>query len=76
MTDSADRLSELQALKAQRKQGEIDEVAYYKGLIKILATTVQNLRDEDISPEDAKKQIPLILVFLEEQLDKMEARGV
>ncbi len=75
MTNADDRLSELNALKERRKNGELDVTAYYKGLLGILAATVQNLSDEDISEAEAKKQIPLVLVFLEEQIGKLAGRG-
>ncbi len=75
MTNADDRLNELKALKARRKNGELDLVAYYKGLVSILAATVQHLQDEDISEAEAKKQIPLVLVFLEEQIGKLADRG-
>ena len=75
MTNADDRLSELNALKERRKNGELDVTAYYKGLLDILAATVQNLSDEDISEAEAKKQIPLVLVFLEEQIGKLAGRG-
>ena len=75
MSQAADRLQDLQALKEQRKQGAIDLLTYYKGLLKIAAELVQNLRDEDISEEDAKKQIPLVLAFIEDQISKFSDRG-
>ena len=50
-------------------------LGYYKGLLRIAADLIQNLRDENISEEEAKKQIPLILVFLEEQIAKFAGRG-
>lgn len=75
MTNSDERLAELNKLKEQRKNGEIDAITYYKGLIKVTASLLENLSDEDISEEDAKKQIPLILVFLEDQIAKLAGRG-
>ena len=75
MTDSEDRRVELNKLKEQRKNGEIDTISYYKGLLQIAASLLQNLSDEDISEEEAKKQIPLILVFVEDQIEKFAARG-
>ncbi len=75
MTHSEDRLRELEALKEQRKQGSLDTLGYYKGLLRITADLIQNLRDESISETEAKKQIPLILVFLEEQIAKLAGRG-
>ncbi|NPA92231.1 MAG: hypothetical protein GXO56_00950 [Chloroflexi bacterium] len=75
MSEASKRLTDLNALKEQRKQGALDTLAYYKGLLGILAQVVRNLRDEDISEEDAKAQIPLVLVFLEEQIAKLSDRG-
>ncbi len=75
MQESQERLTQLQAVKEQRKNGEIDIVPYYKALLNILADTVQNLRDEDISEQEAKNQIPLILLFLDEQISKLSGRG-
>ena len=75
MTNSADRLNDLNALKERRKNGEIDVLTYYKELLAILDATLQHLVDEEISEADAKKQIPLVLVFLEEQLEKLGNRG-
>jgi hypothetical protein len=75
MTNADDRLNELKVLKERRKNGELDVKAYYKELLEILAATVQNLSDEDIAEGEAKKQIPLVLVFLEEQIGKLAARG-
>lgn len=75
MTHSEDRLRELEALKEQRKQGGLDVLGYYKALLRITADLIQNLRDENISESEAKKQIPLILVFLEEQIAKLAGRG-
>ncbi|HIP87051.1 MAG TPA: hypothetical protein EYH27_01255 [Anaerolineales bacterium] len=75
MTHADDRLTELDRLKELRKKGELDTLAYYKGLLKLAADLVQNLRDEDISEEEAKRQLPLVLVFLEEQIDKFKGRG-
>ena len=75
MTNADDRRQDLQMIKAQRKEGTLDAVAYYKELLRILADLIQNLRDETISEDEAKKQIPLVLVFLEEQIDKLAGRG-
>ena len=75
MSNAQDRKDDLNTLKTQRKNGEIDEVTFYKGLLAILADTLQHLSDEDISEANAKRQIPLVLVFLEEQLEKLADRG-
>ncbi len=75
MSEASKRLMDLNALKEQRKQGALDTLGYYKGLLRILAQVVNNLRDEAISEEDAKAQIPLVLVFLEDQIAKLSDRG-
>ncbi len=76
MSQSASRHHELQDLKEQRKQGRIDVLGYYRGLLAITARLMTNLQQEDISEAEAKKQVPLILVFLEEQIGKMANREV
>jgi len=75
MSDSDDRLAELSHLKEQRKNGEIGIIEYYKGLLKTSASLLQNLWDEDITEEEAKKQIPLLLICLEGQIEKLASRG-
>ncbi len=75
MTHAEDRLKDLEDLKAQRKAGALDTLTYYKELLRITADLIQNLRDEEIDEAEAKKQIPLVLVFLEEQIDKFSGRG-
>ena len=75
MKHSEDHLHELAALKEQRKQGDLDALEYYKGLLRITTDLIQSLRDENISEIEAKKQIPLLLVFLEEQIAKLADRS-
>ncbi len=75
MSNAQARLAHLKDLKARRKAGEIELVPYYKELLSILSDTIQHLCDEDISEHDAKLQIPLVLVFVEEQIDKLAERG-
>jgi hypothetical protein len=65
----------LEALKEKRRKGEIGVPEFYKELLSITASLVKDLQDEDISEEDIKKQIPLVLAFLEDQIDKLESRG-
>ncbi len=74
MGNASNRLNELEALKRQRKEGYIDLLTYYKGLLNVLAELVQNLKEEGISEAEAKKQIPLVLVFVEEQIEKLAGR--
>ena len=66
---------ELDRLKESRKQGEISPQEFYAGLLKILGKLTDELKEENISDDDIKKQIPLILVFLEEQISKYAERG-
>lgn len=75
MTNAADRQNDLQRIKAQRQAGELDTTAYYKALLGVLADLIQNLLEEEISETEAKKQTPLLLVFLEEQIQKFADRG-
>lgn len=64
-----------QELKMKRKNGELTEGQYYKELLKLAERLIASLEEENISCEDAKKQIPLIVVFLTEQIDKFAKRG-
>ncbi len=76
MSFSGAELSEqIQALKSQRKERAISERDFYLGLVTILGRLADSLTDEvQISAADVKKQIPLLLVFLEDQLQKLVAR--
>ncbi|NPA42283.1 MAG: hypothetical protein GXO18_08435 [Aquificae bacterium] len=67
--------SKLEALKVERKEGKLTPKEFYKELLTLAVTLVEELKDEDISDEDIKKQTPLVLAFLEDQIDKMEGRG-
>ena len=61
-------------LKFKRKNGEISEEEYYKGLLKLTKRLLETLEEEDISKEDIKKQIPLIVLFISEQIEKLSGR--
>ena len=65
----------LNELTNKRKSKEISARDYYKGLMALLIELGQSLQQEEISEEDIKKQIPLLKVFLIEQLKKMKSRG-
>ncbi len=67
--------AQLETLKQKRKSGELDAKAFYQELLGLVASLVKELEAENISDEDVKKQIPLMLVFLEEQFKKMKDRG-
>ncbi len=66
---------QLKALKDKRKSGELDQRSFYQEILSLTIKMLQELKEENISDENVKKQIPLMLVFLEEQLSKMRDRG-
>ena len=66
---------ELQSLKEARKQGQISPRDFYKSLLQLLSKLANELGEEQINDDDVKKQIPLILAFLEEQISKYAERG-
>jgi len=74
MTDSQELTAKLKELKAQRKCGQINEKEYYKGLLDIMKVLIDKLEGEDISAKDIKLQIPLIVLFITDQISKMEDR--
>ena len=75
MQDSAKLLQELRELEAKRKNGEISAREFYQGLLEILGHLKDFLVREDISEEQIKKQIPLLLAFIKSQISEMEMRG-
>jgi len=75
MQDSAKLLQELRELEAKRKNGEISAREFYQGLLEILGRLKDFLVREDISEEQIKKQIPLLLAFIKSQISEMEMRG-
>jgi hypothetical protein len=75
MSRSEEMMEKLNKLNAKRKNGEISARDYYKGLMALLVELGQSLQQEEISEEDVKKQIPLLKVFITEQIKKMGARG-
>jgi len=75
MTRSDEMKAKLDDLNTKRRNGELSAGEYYKGLMSLLAELAQALQEEDIKEEDVKKQIPLLKVFLTEQIKKMSERG-
>ena len=75
MSRSEEMMEKLNELNAKRKNGEISARDYYKGLMALLVELGQSLQQEEIPEEDVKKQIPLLKVFITEQIKKMGARG-
>ncbi len=72
---SASLLQVLDELKEKRKKNELSPREFYLKLLDLVDDLMNDLRHEDISEDDIKKQIPLILVFLEEQIEKLKERG-
>ena len=75
MTESRKLLGELKELETQRKNGEIDIKAFYDGLLNLLSSLREVLVKEDINEKEIKKQIPLLLVFLKNQISDLSLRG-
>ncbi len=65
---------------AGRKNGALDERAFYTRLLELHASLIQVLQAELadrqalMAAHDVRKQIPLILVMLEEQIDLYRRR--
>ncbi|MDQ7028579.1 MAG: hypothetical protein Q9O62_01745 [Ardenticatenia bacterium] len=77
VAQTAAQLAEhLRALKEQRKNGALDMRAYYRELLVLTGTLVKSLVEEatDISEEELLTQVPLLLVFIEEQVRKLGER--
>jgi hypothetical protein len=75
MRRSEELMERLKELNEKRKSGELSAREYYKGLMALLVELANALQDENISDEDVKKQIPLLKVFISEQIKKMAGRG-
>jgi len=75
MQDSAVLLSHLRDLETKRKNGEITPREFYVGLLNLLAELKDVLIKENISEQEVKKQIPLLLAFIKSQIKELELRG-
>ncbi len=62
-------------LLQKRKSGEIGVKEYYAGLLKILTQLAEDLKEEDIDENEIKKQVPLLTVFITDQISKMKDRN-
>jgi len=67
-------MTKLDELVEKRRKGELDARAFYKELLNILSELVTALKEEEIADSDITLQIPLLLTFLYDQLDKLEKR--
>ena len=75
MQDSAVLFQTLKELENKRRNGELSPREFYKGLLNLLAELKDVLIKEDISEQQVKKQIPLLLAFIKSQIGELEARG-
>ncbi len=67
----------LQTIKAQRKAGELSLNGYYQALLELAGALVESLVDEadHLDGKEVRKQVPLILLFVEEQIQKFSERA-
>lgn len=75
MSRSLEMGNKLKELNEKRKRGELSAREYYAGLMELLIELANSLKEEEISDADVKRQIPLLKVFISEQIKKMEGRG-
>jgi len=78
MSETAAQLSAaLKAIKAQRKEGALNLQGYYTQLLKIVSELSASLVDEvdTLSEEEIALQVPLVLLFAEEQIRKFGDRS-
>ncbi len=74
---TADELDQrLRALKEQRREGTLDLTGYYKELLVLAGMLIESLTEEvdKLNEEDVVTQVPLLLVFVEEQVRKYGER--
>ena len=69
----------LKDIKARRKAGELDEREYYRALLSLAIEIGRSLLDElgsdgKMEDDNVRKQIPLLLTFVEDQIARFRAR--
>ncbi|MDQ7028581.1 MAG: hypothetical protein Q9O62_01755 [Ardenticatenia bacterium] len=76
MHTASQLVEQLRALKARKREGEIDMRAYYQQLLELLDHVVHSLVGEvdSLTDEEIILQTPLLLLFLEEQVAKFDER--
>ena len=69
--------SQLKTIKVQRKERDIDLRTYYTKLLEMVSELSAALVDEiqHLDEEDVILQIPLVLLFVEEQIRKFDNRS-
>ena len=75
MESSKDLRETFNELKLKRKNREISESEYYLSLLELSKRIIACLNDEDIKANDIRKQIPLIFVFIDGQINNLAKRG-
>ncbi len=77
MAETAAQLREtLRALKTQRREGEVSLSDYYAALLRMVSDLATSLTEEvdKMDDEEIALQVPLILLFVEEQIRKFGER--
>ncbi len=70
----------LDEIKTQRKSGNLDTRGYYRSLLQLAVELASSLLDEleqgeaHMQDQDVRKQIPLLLTFVEDQIGRFRAR--
>ncbi len=72
---SAELKQLLKELQDKRRKRQISAAEFYKGLLDLMSRLAQDLRDEEIPETQIKKQIPLLLTFINAQIKAMGERG-
>jgi site-specific recombinase XerC len=74
---AAQLAEKLALLKQQRKSGELTLAAYYQELLHMVSMLSSSLAEEvhHMSEDEIAHQIPLMLLFLEEQIRKFQERS-
>jgi len=65
----------LKDLENKRKNGEISTLEFYFGLLDVMKLLEEELRRENLSESQVKKQIPFIVAFIKNQIKELKARG-
>jgi len=76
MKDFKQLADKMTQLKEQRKSGEIGVKEFYTGLLDLLSSLSASLTNEldKINEADVRGQIPLMLVFLDDQIRSFGSR--
>jgi len=75
MQESEALFNRLKDLETKRKNREIGPGEFYVGLLNLLADLKDVLINENISDQQVKRQIPLLLAFIKSQIKELELRG-